>query len=153
MSRKPTQKDYKDFYESLTPKQLKIVKKADELWADFFEIRLAEEAFDEWDKSGRPRGIPLEEAEKMLEKHRKDKAYYLSLPYKAIVEKIYGCFVAHYAEYPKITGVGDSEDEAISELREAFECLVDDCLDSGEAIREPKTSQTSQKAKTKRDKK
>ena len=52
MSRKPTQKDYKDFYESLTPKQLKIVKKADELWADFFEIRLAKEAFDEWDKAG-----------------------------------------------------------------------------------------------------
>ena len=83
----------------------------------------------------------------------KNKEYYLNLPYQAIVEKDDGCFVAHYAEYPKIIGVGDSKDEAISELREAFECLVDDCLDSGEAIREPKTSQTSQKAKTKRDKK
>ena len=68
----------------------------------------------------------------------KNKEYYLNLPYQAIVEKDDGCFVAHYAEYPKIIGVGDSKDEAISELREAFECLVDDCLECNEPIREPK---------------
>ena len=68
----------------------------------------------------------------------KSKEHYLNLPYQAIIEKDEGYFVAHYAEYPKITGVGDSKDEAISELREAFECLVDECLASGEAIKEPK---------------
>ena len=68
----------------------------------------------------------------------KNKEYYLSLPYQAIIEKDDGCFVAHYTEYPKITGVGDSEDETVSELREAFECLVEDCLERNELIREPK---------------
>jgi predicted RNase H-like HicB family nuclease len=141
MARKATQQDYKDFYESLTPKQLKIVKQADELWFDFFEERLAKEAFDEWDKAGRPKGIPIDKAKAMTKKLRNDKEYYLSLPYQAIIEKDDGCFVAHYAEYPKITGVGDSEDDALSELREAFECLIVDCLLSNEPIKEPKNSQ------------
>lgn len=66
MSRRATQQDYNDFYESLTPKQLKIVKQADELWFDFFEERLAKEAFDEWDKAGRPRGMTLEEMENKI---------------------------------------------------------------------------------------
>lgn len=63
MAREATQQDYKDFYESLTPEQLEIVKQADELWCDFFEIRLAEEALDEWEKAGRPKGMTLEEME------------------------------------------------------------------------------------------
>ena len=66
MSRKATHQDFNDFYESLTPKQLKIVKQADELWFDFFEERLAKEAFDEWDKAGRPKGMTLEEMENKI---------------------------------------------------------------------------------------
>lgn len=66
MSRAATQQDYKDFYESLTPEQLEIVKQADELWCDFFETRLAEEALEEWEKAGRPKGITLEEVEERL---------------------------------------------------------------------------------------
>ena len=66
MSRRATQQDFNDFYESLTPEQLDIVKKADDLWADFFEIRLAEEALDKWEKAGRPRGMTLEEMENKI---------------------------------------------------------------------------------------
>lgn len=66
MSRVATQQDYKDFYESLTPEQLEIVKQADELWCDFFETRLAEEALDEWEKAGRPKGYTFEEAKEII---------------------------------------------------------------------------------------
>lgn len=66
MARKATQQDYKDFCESLTPEQYKIVKQADDLWNDFFEIRLAEEALVKWEKAGRPKGITLEEAKKTI---------------------------------------------------------------------------------------
>ena len=66
MSRRATQQDYNDFYESLTPKQLKIVKQADELFADFLDERDAKKAFDEWDKEGRPKGMTLEEMENKI---------------------------------------------------------------------------------------
>lgn len=66
MARRATQQDFNDFYKSLTPEQYKIVEQADELWADFFEVRLAEEAFDEWDKAGRPKGMTLEEMENKI---------------------------------------------------------------------------------------
>ena len=60
MSRRATQQDFNDFYESLTPEQYKIVKEADELWADFFEVRLAEE----------PKGMTLEEMENKIKATR-----------------------------------------------------------------------------------
>lgn len=67
----------------------------------------------------------------------KNKAYYLNLPYQMLVKKDGDEFVAFYKEYPKITGAGDNEIEAINELKEAFECLIDDCLLRGEVIKEP----------------
>jgi len=73
MARRATQQDFNDFYKSLTPEQYKIVKQADELWADFFEVRLAEEAFDEWDKAGRllpSKGMTLEEMENKIKGKR-----------------------------------------------------------------------------------
>ena len=70
MAREATQQDYKDFCESLTPEQYKIVKQADDLWNDFFEIRLAEEALDKWEKAGRPKGITLEEMENKIKTTR-----------------------------------------------------------------------------------
>ena len=70
MARLANAQDYKDFYESLTPEQYKIVKQADELWADFFEERLAKEAFDEWDRAGRPKGYTLEQAREMVKAAR-----------------------------------------------------------------------------------
>ena len=66
MATEISEQDIQDFYESLTPEQLDIVKKADELFADFLDERDAKRAFDEWDKEGRPRGIPFEEAREMI---------------------------------------------------------------------------------------
>lgn len=74
---------------------------------------------------------------------KKDRNYYLNLPYQMIVQKIpqdkfYNSeFVAFYKEYPKITGIGDNENEAIKELKEAFECFIVDALKSKDFIKEP----------------
>ena len=68
---------------------------------------------------------------------KKDRNYYLNLPYATILEKDGDDFVAYHKEYPGITGCGDSEIEAIEELKEAFACLIDDLLEIGEPIIEP----------------
>ena len=66
MEKEVSERDIQDFYDSLTPEQLDVVKQADELFADFLDERDAKKAFDEWDKAGRPRGIPFEEAREMI---------------------------------------------------------------------------------------
>lgn len=74
---------------------------------------------------------------------RKNVNYYLNLPYEMIIQKMpkdkfyNNDFLAFYKEYPKITGIGESEMEAISELKEAFKCFVKDALKSKESIKEP----------------
>jgi len=73
----------------------------------------------------------------------KNRDYYLNLPYQMTIQRMPrddyfdGEFVAFYKEYPLITGAGDSEAEAIRELKEAFACFVDDALAHGDTIREP----------------
>ncbi|GKH61384.1 type II toxin-antitoxin system HicB family antitoxin [Campylobacter ureolyticus] len=68
----------------------------------------------------------------------KDKNYYLNLPYTMEIKKDDDEFVAFYKEYPKITGVGDSEIEAIKDFKEAFSTLLDVLLEDGKEIIEPK---------------
>lgn len=67
----------------------------------------------------------------------KDKEYYLNLNYKMIVNKDDDEYVAYYKEYPKITGCGDNETEAVMDLKEAFSCLLDALIENGETVREP----------------
>lgn len=67
----------------------------------------------------------------------KNKEYYLNLNYSMIINKEDDEFVAHYKEYPKVTGCGDNEIEAIEDLKEAFSCLLDILIAEGEEIREP----------------
>ncbi|QKG30312.1 type II toxin-antitoxin system HicB family antitoxin [Campylobacter sp. RM16187] len=67
----------------------------------------------------------------------KNKEYYLNLNYGMIINKEDGEFVAYYKEYPKITGCGDNEIEAIEDLKEAFSCLLDVLIAEGEEIKEP----------------
>ena len=57
-----------------------------------------------------------------------------------IVTKEYGEFIARYKEYPKVTGCGDTEIEAMQDLKEAFSCLLDELLARKETIIEPKRS-------------
>lgn len=66
MEKEVSERDIQDFYNSLTPEQLDVVKQADELFANFLDERDAKRAFDEWDKAGRPRGYTLEEAREMI---------------------------------------------------------------------------------------
>lgn len=66
MEREVSEQDIQNFYESLTPEQLEIVKQADELFANFLDERDAKIAFDEWEKAGRPKGYTLEEAREMI---------------------------------------------------------------------------------------
>lgn len=66
MEREVSKQDIQNFYESLTPEQLEIVRQADELFANFLDERDAKIAFDEWDKAGRPKGYTLEEAREMI---------------------------------------------------------------------------------------
>ena len=67
----------------------------------------------------------------------KNKEYYLNLNYSMIINKEDDEFVAYYKEYPKVTGCGDNEIEAIEDLKEAFSCLLDVLIAEGEEIREP----------------
>ncbi len=75
----------------------------------------------------------------------KNKEYYLNLPYKLRIRKEDSYFVANYEEYPKIIGVGESKAEAEAELKEAFECLIEDCLLCNETIKEPKAKEKKQR--------
>lgn len=67
----------------------------------------------------------------------KDLNYYLSLNYEMIIQKGSDSFVAHYKEFPRILGSGDSEIEAISDLKDAFKCFIEVSLKNGDTIKEP----------------
>ena len=69
---------------------------------------------------------------------KKDKAYYLNLPYTMVIKKKNEFFVANYKEYPRIIGCGKTKTEALQDLDEAFESLVDALLEIGDEIKEPK---------------
>ena len=71
----------------------------------------------------------------------KNKEYYLNLNYSMTIEKDDDEFVAYYKEYPKITGCGDNEMEAIEDLKEAFSCLLDTLIAEGKEIIEPKPAE------------
>ena len=66
---------------------------------------------------------------------KKNKEYYLNLPYKMVMVKmpddeIYGGqYEAHYAEYPTVVGVGKTKIEAISSLDEAFGCMIEPIIE------------------------
>lgn len=68
---------------------------------------------------------------------KKDKAYYLNLPYTMVIKKKNEFFVANYKEYPRIIGCGKTKTEALQDLDEAFESLVDALLEIGDEIKEP----------------
>lgn len=82
---------------------------------------------------------------------KKNKEYYLNLPYKMVMVKmpndeIYGGqYEAHYAEYPTVIGVGKTRIEAISSLDEAFGCMIEDLLSVGDDIIEPIVEDTKKR--------
>lgn len=78
---------------------------------------------------------------------KKTKEYYLNLPYNMRVQKLpnndrYGGeYKAYYKEYPNIIGLGKDEIEAIKDLKSAFGCLIEDFLQDGIKIKEPKLTE------------
>ena len=76
-------------------------------------------------------------------KHTRE--YYLNLPYQMVVKPRKDYFIAYYKEYPEIIGTGDSDLEAIMDLKAARECLVDDCIKHGEELKEPLANSQKQK--------
>jgi predicted RNase H-like HicB family nuclease len=64
---------------------------------------------------------------------------YLSLPYAIILrrDKRDEVFVARVEELPGCSAHGDTEQEALSNLRDNMEVWIGDCIDSGDAVPEP----------------
>ncbi|EAT99681.1 MULTISPECIES: HicB family protein [Campylobacter] len=74
---------------------------------------------------------------------KKDLNYYLNLPYEIIVKKLTkeegGGYFARYKDYPYVMGDGESEAEAIADVKEAFKFVIQTDLERGDFIREPET--------------
>ena len=71
---------------------------------------------------------------------KKDLNYYLTLPYEIIVRKLTddegGGYFAYYKDFKGIMGDGESEAEAISDVKEAFKFCIQTDLKEGVVIPE-----------------
>ncbi|PAF43534.1 HicB family protein [Helicobacter sp. 11S02596-1] len=77
---------------------------------------------------------------------KKDLNYYLNLPYDILIKKIpedegggYGAFMPDFKEVAFFYGDGDSPDEALKELKEAFIVTLESMMDRKVPIPEPAT--------------
>lgn len=72
---------------------------------------------------------------------KKDVEYYMSLPYEIIIRKLEakegGGYFARYKDFPYIMGDGDSEAEAIVDVKEAFKFMIETDLKEKKYIKEP----------------
>jgi predicted RNase H-like HicB family nuclease len=71
----------------------------------------------------------------------KDKNYYLSIDYDIIVDKLSdddgGGYFAYYKDIPSVMGDGESRDEAIEDVKNAFKVYVDVSIANKDIIKEP----------------
>jgi len=72
---------------------------------------------------------------------KKDKSYYLNLPYEIIVRKLTddegGGYFARYKDFPYIMGDGENEAEAIADVKNAFDGALEVMLANNDFIKEP----------------
>lgn len=72
---------------------------------------------------------------------KKDKAYYLNLPYEIIIKPLSeedgGGYFARYKDFKGIMGDGESYKEAIEDVKKAFELFIETSLADGTFIKEP----------------
>lgn len=72
---------------------------------------------------------------------KKDLNYYLNLPYEIVVRKLTddegGGYFAYYKDFKGVMGDGESEAEAIADVKEAFRSAVEVMLEMGDFIYEP----------------
>ena len=71
----------------------------------------------------------------------KDKEYYMNVDYDIIVDKLSnedgGGYFAYYKDIPSVMGDGDTKDEAISDVKSAFESYVEVSIKNKDIIKEP----------------
>ena len=72
---------------------------------------------------------------------KKDLEYYLALPYEILVRPLSkeegGGYLARYKDFPYIMGDGESEAQAISDVKKAFAFCIETDLKEGVKIPEP----------------
>lgn len=78
---------------------------------------------------------------------KKDKNYYLALPYEIIIKPISkedgGGYFARYKDFNGIMGDGESYEEAIGDVKKAFELFIETSLEDGKFIKEPLSDDVS----------
>jgi len=79
----------------------------------------------------------------------KDLQYYISLDYDIAIRDLTpdegGGILAYYIDLPFIMGDGETKDEAIEDLKNAFKSYVVVCLKNQDRIVEPKNAQKSKR--------
>lgn len=79
-----------------------------------------------------------------MKKIKKDLDYYLNLPYEIVVRKNpenegggYGAFIPLFKKIAFFFGDGDSPEEALKDLKEAFSATLESMIEDGDYIPEP----------------
>ena len=71
----------------------------------------------------------------------KDKNYYMNIDYDIIVDSLSeadgGGYFAYYKDIPSVMGDGETKDEAIEDVKKAFECFVEISIKNKDIIKEP----------------
>ena len=71
----------------------------------------------------------------------KGKNYYLSIDYDIIVDKLSeedgGGYFAYYKDIPSLMGDGETEEEAIEDVKKAFENYLEVSMKNKDVIKEP----------------
>lgn len=71
----------------------------------------------------------------------KDKEYYKNIDYDIIVSKLEkddgGGYFAYYKDIPSVMGDGKTKDEAIDDVKNAFDCFLEVSLKNKDLIPEP----------------
>jgi len=79
----------------------------------------------------------------------KDKNYYINIDYDIIVDSLNesdgGGYFAYYKDIPSVMGDGETKDEAIDDVKKAFECFVKISIKNKEIIKEPQNIYSKKK--------
>jgi len=79
----------------------------------------------------------------------KDKNYYTNIDYDIIVDKLSdedgGGYFAYYKDIPSVMGDGDTKEEAIADVKNAFASFVEVSIKNKDIIKEPENIHKKEK--------
>jgi len=79
----------------------------------------------------------------------KDKNYYMNIDYDIIIDKISdedgGGYLAYYKDIVSVMGDGETKDEAIKDVKQAFESFIEVSIKNKDIINEPKNIHKKEK--------